>query len=184
MTDLGVPQNTVVVLPKTLPMNRGAFWTLFWTVGLLMGLFARSLIGEVSPSARPTDTSSRSNAASVASDTGEAPGTAPAQEIRLRAVLELPTATPTGTPTPTAIPTRDPVDRIDFCGTPTPGTLCKVPKPPAPTPTPYPACEDVVATPANAGDWCVWAGGSPVADGVFHAGPTPTATTVNIYGVS
>ena len=41
--DPDLPQNTVV-LPKPLPMNRGAFWVLFWAIGLLMGLFVRSLV--------------------------------------------------------------------------------------------------------------------------------------------
>src|SRR5215217_4971989 len=86
-----LPQNTVVVLPKPLPMNRGAFWVLFWTIGLLMGLFVRSLIdGANDPgfvNAAASNTTTSGDLAALAE--------APTMEVHVRAVLELPSPTAT-----------------------------------------------------------------------------------------
>src|SRR5262245_49136522 len=93
-----LPQNTVVVLPKPLPMNRIAFWVLFWTIGLLMGLFVRTIIdGPNDPilaESASANTTSSSDLAAV--------GEAPTMEVHLRAVLELPSPTATNTPRATA----------------------------------------------------------------------------------
>src|SRR5262249_21179042 len=93
-----LPRNTVVVLPKPLPMNRGALWVLFWTVGLLMGLFARAIIdGPGDPGLADAATGSRAPAGDAA-----AIAEAPTMEVHVRAVLELPSPTVTNTPQPTA----------------------------------------------------------------------------------
>src|SRR5262249_49645429 len=94
--DRQLPQNTVVVLPKPPPMNRGALWLLFWTVGLLMGLFARALVdgpGGVDPG--PPD-----RQAAVVAPADEGDGTQPTVAVQIRAVLELPSPTATSTPKP------------------------------------------------------------------------------------
>ncbi|HEY7036015.1 MAG TPA: hypothetical protein VH482_32075 [Thermomicrobiales bacterium] len=145
-----LPQNTVVVLPKPLPMNRGAFWVLFWTVGLLMGLFARAIIDG------PSDTGLANAAAGNRAAAGDlaAAAEAPTMQVNVRAVLELPSPTVTNTPQPTATSSPDPASGLDFCANADPGKLCKVPFPAPPTPTPYPSCANMdQLTP---GDWCVW----------------------------
>jgi hypothetical protein len=145
------PPNTVVVLPKSLPTNRGALWMLFWTIGLLMGLFARSIVngpGDVDPltQARGSNGSSADRAALAEAQ--------PTVEVHLRAVLELPSPTATSTPRPTATATPDATGQVDFCADNQPGKLCRVPLPPPPTPTPYPSCVDMAHL--APGDWCVW----------------------------
>ncbi len=91
------------------------------------------------------------------SSTPEPTGARPTTEIIVRAILELPSPTATETPRPTATSSPDLHRSRDICtGTPEPGKICKVPPPPPPTPTPYPSCPDVIATPANAGEWCEW----------------------------
>jgi hypothetical protein len=145
-----LPRNTVVVLPKPLPMNRGALWVLFWTVGLLMGLFARAII----------DGPGETRLATAAGGTGAAAGDlaavaeAPTMEVHVRAVLELPSPTATSTPQATATSSPDPAAALDFCAGADPGQLCKVPFPAPPTPTPYPSCAEMDHL--APGDWCVW----------------------------
>ena len=39
-----LPANTLVVLPKPLPAQSGALWSLFWTIGLAMGLLGREIV--------------------------------------------------------------------------------------------------------------------------------------------
>jgi hypothetical protein len=144
-----LPQNTVVVLPKPLPMNRGALWTLFWTIGLLMGLFVRTIIDG------PNDASLASGTGGGNSNTDlAAVAEAPTMEVHVRAVLELPSPTPTSTPRATATASPDPAANLNFCSDAQPGKLCKVPYPTPPPPTPYPSCINMdKLTP---GDWCVW----------------------------
>lgn len=139
MTD--IPQNTVVVLPKPLPMNRGALWTLFWSIGLLMGLFVDNVIGI--DQARPVATQG------------------PQPEARV--VIEFPTSTVTPTRTATAIPiaeTRS-TPALDLCqpGTTKPDQLCAVPAPPAPTASPYPSCDEPGLV---YGDVCRWPQGTAI----------------------
>ena len=154
-----LPQNTLIVLPKPLPMNRGALWTLFWTIGLLMGLFARAIIDG------PTET----GLANATSGSGDASGDqaavaeAPTMEVYVRAVLELPSPTPTSTPRATATASPDAASNLNFCADVEPGKLCKVPYPAPPTPTPYPSCADMAQL--APGDWCIW--------------PTQPATSAN-----
>ncbi len=145
-----LPQNTVVVMPKPLPMNRGALWMLFWTIGVLMGLFARTIIDG------PTDAGLANVARGDSAAAGDlaAVAKAPTMEVHLRAVLELPSPTPTDTPQPTSTSSPDPASNLDFCSDAEPGRVCKVPFPPPPSPTPYPSCADMdLLAP---GDWCVW----------------------------
>lgn len=145
-----LPQNTLVVLPKPIPMNRGALWTLFWTIGLLMGLFARSIIDG------PTETGLATNAIAGGRQNRDqaALAEAPTVEVHLRAILELPSPTATSTPRPTATASPDPAGNLNFCADVEPGKLCKVPYPNPPTPTPYPSCADMEQL--APGDWCVW----------------------------
>src|SRR4051812_37791595 len=99
-----LPQNTVVVLPKPLPMNRSALWTLFWTVGLLMGLIGRGVIDGP-------------GGMDVVHATGDSGATQPGQvamaaeqptmQVNVRAILELPSPTPTMPPVK-ATATTDP----------------------------------------------------------------------------
>lgn len=150
-----LPPNTVVVLPKPLPMNRGALWVLFWTVGLLMGLFARAIIdgpGGTGLSNAPTGKS-------VASRDPAAAAGAPTMQVNVRAILELPSPTATDTPQPTSTPSPDPASVISFCSGADPGKVCKVPFPPPPTPTPYPSCAHMERL--SPGDWCIWPTASP-----------------------
>ncbi|MEA2511796.1 MAG: hypothetical protein QOJ59_1283 [Thermomicrobiales bacterium] len=145
-----LPHNTVVVLPKPLPMNRGALWTLFWALGLLMGLFARTIID--GPAETGLANVARGNSA-AAGDLA-AIAEAPTMEVHLRAVLELPSPTPTSTAQPTATSSPDPAGNLDFCANVEPGKLCKVPYPTPPPPTPYPSCSEMDQL--APGDWCVW----------------------------
>jgi hypothetical protein len=147
--DPDLARNTVVVMPKPLPMNRGAFWVLFWTIGLLMGLFARAIIdgpGETGLASVSTGNAAAGDLAAIAE--------APTMQVNLRAVLELPSPTATGTPKPTATSSPDPAAGLDFCAAADPGKLCKVPLPAPPTPTPYPSCANMEQL--TPGDWCVW----------------------------
>jgi hypothetical protein len=145
-----LPQNTVVVLPKPLPMNRGAFWVLFWTIGLLMGLFLRTIIDDAGNSSRANAAGSGNTAAGDLAAIAEAP----TMEVHVRAVLEMPSPSPTNTPRPIATASPDPATGHDFCSTNDPGQLCRVPFPAPPTPTPYPSCTDMDKL--APGDWCVW----------------------------
>jgi hypothetical protein len=155
-----VPPNTVVVMPKLSPMNRGALWALFWTVGLLMGLFARAILDGATDGGLASNTAGANTTGSNQAAMAEAP----TMEVHLRAVLELPTATVTSTPRPTATPSPDPASGTDFCATEEAGTLCRVPFPPPPTPTPYPSCADMDRL--APGDWCVWPTAGPM--GMSH----------------
>jgi hypothetical protein len=141
--------NTVVVLPKPLPMNRSALWILFWSVGVLMGLFARTVID--GPEGLEPAAASGGNGMALAAGNSVAP---PTMEVQVRAVLELPSPTPTSTPesSPTAMP--DQTRTADFCSAAEPGKLCRVPYPPPPTPTPYPSCADMDRL--SPGNWCIW----------------------------
>ncbi|HKG27044.1 MAG TPA: hypothetical protein VKB09_15445 [Thermomicrobiales bacterium] len=145
-----LPQNTVVVLPKPLPMNRGAFWVLFWTIGLLMGLFVRTIIDGANDPILTNGAGANSASAGDLAAIGEAP----TMEVHVRAVLEMPTPTATSSPHPTATASPDPASSLDFCANNDPGKLCRVPFPPPPRPTPYPSCTDMKQL--NPGDWCVW----------------------------
>lgn len=138
--DPALPKNTIVVMPKTPPMNRSALWVVFWGVGLAMGLLLRSVIEGPAP-------------AQVDASTAPASGPAPTLEINVRAILELPTSTPTSPATGTLeVTTLTPT--INDCGTAEPGTVCRVPLPPRPTATAYPSCETLdELTP---GAWCMW----------------------------
>jgi hypothetical protein len=144
-----LPQHTVVVLPKPLPMNRSALWTLFWTIGLLMGLVARGVVdGGEADIAHATGGSSVTQPGRVAMAEEQ-----PTMEVKVRAILELPSPTPTALPVrPTA--TTDPARLANFCTDAEPGTLCRVPYPPPPTPTPMPSCADMAQL--SPGDWCIW----------------------------
>jgi hypothetical protein len=145
-----LPQNTLVVLPKPLPMNRGALWALFWTIGLLMGLFARAIIDGPSE----TGLANTASANMVPSNDLAAAAEAPTMEVHLRAVLELPSPTATSTPRATATASPDPAGSLDFCADAEPGQICKVPYPTPPPPTPYPSCTEMARL--SPGDWCVW----------------------------
>ncbi len=150
-----VPQNTVVVLPKPLPANRSALWTLFWAIGLLMGIFLRSLLdgsAEIASPGQPLPSAMQAYAAAP-----EQPP--PTMEVHVHAVLALPTATPTPTLRPVASATPDLASQTSFCGTAEPGKLCRIPYPPPPTPTPFPPCTEM--TRLQPGDWCVWPTESP-----------------------
>lgn len=150
-----LPQNTVVVLPKPLPANRSALWTLFWAIGLLMGIFLRSLLdgsGEI--------VSNRNALPGAAQAFAAAPGDQPPTvEVHVRAVLELPTATPTATLRAMPSSTPDLASQTSFCGTAEPGKLCRIPYPPPPTPTPFPPCTEMARL--QPGDWCVWPTAEP-----------------------
>jgi hypothetical protein len=143
-----LPPNTVVVLPKPLPMNRGALWVLFWTIGLLMGLFARAIIDG------PGDTGLTNVPSGNAAGAVAAAAEAPTMQVNVHAVLELPSPTATDTPGPTATSSPDPAASLNFCTNAEPGKLCKVPFPSPPTPTPYPSCTDMDRL--TPGDWCIW----------------------------
>lgn len=137
------PPNTVVVLPKPLPINRGALWVLFWSIGILMGLFVRDVVdggGSSHDSSSGAPGSSRSLSAQPTSP----------QAILVTAIVAFPTATATATPQPTTEATPD----VDMCGTATPGTICRIPPPTPLPPTPYPSC--VKMDELAAGDWCTW----------------------------
>jgi hypothetical protein len=145
-----LPQNTVIVLPKPLPMNRGALWALFLTIGLLMGLFIRTLIDDAGSPSRATAAGAGNSATGGLAAIAEAP----TMEVHVRAVLEMPTATPTSPPRPTMTTIPDPASGQDFCSNTDPGKLCRVPYPTPPPPTPYPSCENMDQL--APGDWCVW----------------------------
>lgn len=142
------PPHTVVVLPKPLPMNRGALWALFWTLGVLMGLFARTIIDG------PGDLDLASSGTGQPSQPIAAAEERPTMEVHVRAILELPSPTPTNTPKPAPTSTPDPASGGNFCADVEPGKLCRVPFPPPPTPTPYPSCAEMDRL--SPGDWCVW----------------------------
>lgn len=140
------PQNTVVVMPKTPPMNRSALWLVFWGVGILMGLAIGSLLDDPAPS------SVEAQAGDVV-DSAQASGPPPTLEVNVRAVLELPTSTPTVYLMPTTTPAKL-TPTINECTSADPGTVCRVPFPPEPTETPYPSCLQMdYLTP---GAWCEW----------------------------
>jgi hypothetical protein len=145
-----LPQNTVVVLPKPLPTNRSALWTLFWAIGLLMGLVARGIINGPGE----TDIAHATGGSGAIEPGGVAMAQEqPTMEVNVRAILELPSPTPTTPPVrPTA--TTDPARLANFCTDAEPGTLCRVPYPPPPTPTPMPSCADMAQL--SPGDWCIW----------------------------
>ena len=145
-----LPQNTVVVLPKPLPMNRGAFWVLFWTVGLLMGLFIRTIIDDAGNPSPATAAGSGNTTTGDLAAIAE-PAT---MEVHVRAVLDMPSPTPTSTPRPTMTASPDPASGQDFCASTDPGKLCRVPYPTPPPPTPYPSCAEMDKL--APGDWCVW----------------------------
>ncbi|MER3438183.1 MAG: hypothetical protein C4346_11650 [Chloroflexota bacterium] len=142
-----LPQNTVVVLPKPLPANRSALWTLFWALGLLMGIVLRSLLDGPAGIASPEPSARQAYAAAP----DQPP---PTMEVHVHAVLALPTATPTATLRPQPSATPDLASQTSFCGTAEPGKLCRIPYPPPPTPTPFPPCTEM--TRLQPGDWCVW----------------------------
>lgn len=92
--------------------------------------------------------------------------------IVVHSVIEFPTPTPT--PEPTVVPTRIATKVADdFCSTPEPGTVCRIPPPPPPTPTPYPNCEISIATPENSNDLCAW----PTEVAVPTSAPLPSPIT-------
>lgn len=149
-SDSSVPPNTVIVLPKPLPMNRGALWTLFWAIGILMGLFARGIVDGPEPAGLARGAGASAGPSVDAAEVSAAP----TMVVHLRAILEMPSPTATSSPRPTTTATRSAAAGVDFCTAAEPGALCRVPYPAPPTPTPYPSCEEM----ANLapGDWCVW----------------------------
>lgn len=149
MPDL--PANTVVVLPKPLPMNRGALFLLFWSIGLLMGGSAVWLVLN-DRSATPITSPGSVPNSSLASSTQPT--------IVVQAILQLPSPTPTETPRPMPTDVPGTMSAATFCTlTPEPGTVCIRPAPTPLPPTPLPSC----AEPGMPSTWCQWPNGTPVA---------------------
>lgn len=142
------------------PRGKGALYVAFTAAGILGGLFTRDIIDGPGSS-----TSSLSSSVGSYGREAPAPTQAPLYEATIAAdIYNLlhPTATATSTPRATETPTPDPLADRTFCGdSTTDGDVCKVPYPPPETPTPYPECPEVIATPSNAGDWCVYRAATP-----------------------
>jgi hypothetical protein len=139
-----LPKNTIVVMPKTPPINRGALWVLFWAVGIAMGLVLRSLIdGQTQDPVDPA----------IVPQVAQSYGGVPTLEVNVRAVLELPTSTPTQMARPIT-PTTSVTPTINNCGEAEPGKICQVPFPPMPTATAYPSC--ALMDNLRPGAWCIW----------------------------
>jgi hypothetical protein len=94
------------------------------------------------------DTSPEMHASGTGVDAIPAPQTV---VIRVDAVLSIPTAVPTEIPTmyPTS---KARTDRVNVCGTATPGAVCEWPQPTPLPPTPLPACSVAV----KGGQLCKW----------------------------
>lgn len=160
MKELGLPVEKIYRVQGE--KSRSGLYVAFTAVGILGGLFAREVIdgpGNLDPS---------SGASAIVREF-DPPTPGPIYEATTAAEIYNmlhPTPTETPTPKPTATETPDPMQGLNFCATDTPdGEMCKVPYPPPPTTTPYPDCPDVIATPTNAGEWCLFQAASPVAGG-------------------